>query len=252
MSIDLVGSPRQVSWARQIISTLSREFPGEGLPDISSAAWWIQYRDASLGELWRLADNYQDTISTPFTATYPRYTHDDAVNALHQLVDFIVIDAETTGVNKQSEIVELAMVDFQSGEVLYDSLIQPHTIPTKWDESSAHKANGITLAELLDANPLTEEWNQILAVIQDRNLTSYNADFDMRMIRNSAWLNGLQAPPLTGTCLMKLATAWLELDYYPSLDDVMNYFGITNDARHRAAGDALATREVVLKMMEEL
>ncbi len=55
-------------------------------------------------------------------------------------------------------------------------------------------------------------------------------------------------PAIHATCLMKLTTAFLERDFYVSLDEAASYFCVETQFRHRALGDCLTTIEIVKAM----
>jgi len=174
-----------------------------------------------------------------------------ALHALKNLDDFIIVDTESTGVDKRAEITELAIVNYRDGQVLFNSLLRPYNLDG-YENSKARGVSGISTRELLNAPSLLEVWDEVFMALQWKHLTAFNADFDIRMIRNSAHTWGIDIPPFEGTCLMKLATAFFNLDYFVSLDEAAKHFGIDLGKRHRALGDALLTREVVMKMKEKV
>ncbi len=47
---------------------------------------------------------------------------------------------------------------------------------------------------------------------------------------------------------MKLVTAFLDLDYWISLDEAAEFLGVDIPARHRVLGDVLATIELVKRL----
>ena len=56
---------------------------------------------------------------------------------------------------------------------------------------------------------------------------------------------------LTGLCLMKLATAYYDRDYYLSLDEAGALVGIgrvERESAHRALGDARYTARIIRQM----
>lgn len=187
------------------------------------------------------------TVKTPFTSIFPRFNNWHAVQALNQLDDFLVLDTETTGVGKNAEMCELAIVDFKTGTILFNSLLHPYNLDG-YESSKAREVNGISTQELYNAPPLPETWSDILKILQSKHLTSFNTQFDIPMIRNSAMKWDLEVPPLDATCLMKLSMAFLNLDFWPNLDEVASYFCVDTTARHRALGDVLTTIEIVKKM----
>ena len=190
-------------------------------------------------------------INTPFTSIFPRYNSWHAIQALKQLEDFLVLDTETTGIGKKAELCEIAIVDFQTEQVLFNSLIKPRDLEG-YETGKAREVNGISQDELMNAPTLPDVWPEILRILQSKHITSFNTDFDLKMIRNSAYRWSLDVPPFAATCLMKLAMAFFDLDYWPNLDEIAQHFSIETASRHRALGDVLTTMEIIRRMKEAL
>lgn len=242
----LIGSPKQVAYALQIIKKTQKRFPNRDLRAInSSSVWWIA-NEKNLNEI--LSEQSNSQVVTPFTYTFPRYSKSDAIQALNQLDDFLVLDCESNGVGKHAECTELAIVDFKTDEVLFNSLIRPYRLSEEYETSKAKEVSGISREELLHAPVLPEVWPDILAILQSKHLTSFNVQFDIPLIRGSAQIWDIEVPPIPATCLMKITTAFLARDFYASLDEAMSYFCVDNSSRHRALGDTLATCEIVRAM----
>lgn len=96
-------------------------------------------------------------------------------------IDPVFFDTETTGVDGQSEIVEISACDLK-GNVLLDQLIRPiGPYSTKVQE-----INGITELMLRSKPVLASVWNTVRTAFTARHLVAYNANFDMRMLTQSA------------------------------------------------------------------
>lgn len=190
-------------------------------------------------------------VKSPFTTIFPRYNRWHAIQALNQLDDFLILDTETTGIGKGAELCELAIIDYKSGIVLFNSLICPCKL-AEYEVSKAREITGITSEALSNAPWLDTVWNEVLDILKSKHITSFNTSFDLRMIRNSAQVWHLEVPPLDATCLMQLTTAWFNLDYWLNLDEAAELLGIDRETldgdRHRALYDALVTRAIVQKM----
>lgn len=242
----LVGSPKQKSYALSILKKAAKRYPDVDLLSISvNAGWWIanaKQLDDILG-----SEQTNGYVVSPFTYTFPRYSRSDAINALKQLDDFIVLDCESTGVGKGAEVCELAIVDYRSGDVLFNSLLHPYNLDG-YDTSKAREVNGISSALLCVAPSLPEVWPDVLAILQSKHVTSFNTQFDLPLIRGSVQIWDIEVPPIPATCLMKLTTAFLERDFYVSLDEASSFFCVEPGMRHRALGDCLTTIEVIRAM----
>lgn len=114
----------------------------------------------------------------------------------------LVLDTETTGMDNEDVVIEIAVLD-TSGGVLLDTRIHPEAPIT----AGALAVHSIT-AEMLEGAPrFTEIWPQLLALIKDRHVVCYNADFDLRLLRQTAKKVGLKRPEGWGKhvhCLMEM------------------------------------------------
>ena len=117
----------------------------------------------------------------------------------------LFLDTETTGTGPQDVIIEVGIVDLE-GNVLYDKLVNPgRPIPA---ESSA--VNQITDEMVANASPWAVVWSEIEPILRKRAIGIYNAEFDMRLLRQSNQANNL---PWTlehsqSFCMMKLFAAY--------------------------------------------
>jgi DNA polymerase III subunit epsilon len=252
----MIGTPAQIRWARAIRADFERLVGGRRdlLPEVPLASFWIDQRDAaSLEDLWDAAsDTSGQLLYSPFVSHYPRWGHAEAVMTLRLLDRYKIVDVETDGIGKTSQVLEVAIVD-QDGVPLFAALIRPaDLLKLESDEGKrARAATGITASMVRDAPTLPELWPRLVAVLTEPDsgiLTAFNADFDLRVIRNAAVSFDVEVPALCGLCLMKLATAYFERDYYLSLDEVGALTGIartTEETAHRALGDARYTARLV-------
>ena len=117
----------------------------------------------------------------------------------------IFLDTETTGVGLYDLVIEVGIVDLD-GNVLFNSLINPGR-PIPLDSSKVH---GITDEMVADAPTLNTAWSEIEDILHDRAIGMYNAEFDYRLMKQSAENAGL---PWTvhrnqAFCVMKLFAAF--------------------------------------------
>ena len=138
---------------------------------------------------------------------------DDAILRAINLLDSnpVIFDTETTGLT-DAEVVEISAIDC-SGTVLIDTLVKPKgTI-----EHGAVEVHGITNAQTDGAPTIAEIMPQIHEAFAGRTVTSYNLDFDTRMLRQScamrhkeAWkgYEWLKASIKQADCIMELYAQW--------------------------------------------
>lgn len=100
--------------------------------------------------------------------------------------DPIFLDTETTGFSANDVVIEVGVVDL-AGETLFESLVKP-TIPIPPDSIAIH---GITEEDVKDAPGWADIWEDLRAVLDGRLVGMYNAEFDLRLLKQthqSHWL----------------------------------------------------------------
>jgi Exonuclease len=81
----------------------------------------------------------------------------------------VILDTETTDLD--GYVVELAVLDAATGDVLLDTLIDPGC-PV---QPGARRVHGISDEQLAGAPPLAEVWPRLLEITADRTVLAYNA-----------------------------------------------------------------------------
>ena len=94
--------------------------------------------------------------------------------------NYCIVDTETTGLGKDAQIVEIAIVDCR-GNTLLDTLVKP-TIAIPAEATSIH---GITNEMVADAPTWLEVLPRIVELV-GYCWIAYNASFDERMIEQSS------------------------------------------------------------------
>lgn len=174
-----------------------------------------------------------------------REDHNEVIRLARSLLeqDALVLDTETTGLDRDDVVVEVAVLA-EDGAVLLDTLVQT-TVPIDGEAQALH---GIPPAALADAPTFAAIWPQVLNLIGERPLVSYNAAFDCRLLRQTAKRAGLTIPPKwdkNARCLMEMYAAYqggLQADgsyHWWSLSAACHEEGIVADW-HRARADAQA------------
>ena len=170
----------------------------------------------------------------------------------------LVIDTETTGLGSGDVILEIAAVRYSDAEdpsVIFQSLIRPPAHITAWPEAQA--IHGISPAMLQDAPSWIEVWPRLQELFADRQLASYNWEFEKRIIQatNRSWEINDQSEPRfgiePGICLMKTFCSWKDGDSgkWWKLVDAATLLGIPQEGlAHRAAADALMAARLVQAM----
>lgn len=167
---------------------------------------------------------------------------------------FVVLDTETTGLH-DGEIVQIAIIN-QAGRVLLDTLVKPvYRIPP--DATAIH---GITNAQVRNAPGWSQVYPEVNAICSGQTVVIYNADYDLRMIRQSCEAASITPRHAWATvCAMEWYAQFYGdwNDYrrsfrWQKLTSACRHQNIDEDAinapAHSALGDCLRTLAVVSAM----
>ncbi len=160
----------------------------------------------------------------------------------------VYLDTETTGLNPTDQIVEISFVD-HDGSVLFESLVRP-TIKIPFDATRVH---GISDAAVKDAPTWPEIWPQVASILATRRVAIYNADYDLRLLRQSHQVHQLAWDcAISNFCIMKLYAQFRgEWDSrrgsyrWHALDTARYQCRLDLPNAHRARADALLARAVL-------
>ncbi len=162
---------------------------------------------------------------------------------------FAVVDVETTGMRASGDdrITEIAVVVVHGGrrEVVIDSLINPgRPIPP-----AICALTNITNAMVRNAPAFADVADRVVAALAGRVFVAHNARFDWGFVRaelRRARELALDGPQL---CTVRLARRLVKGVRSCGLDNLTQHFGFENPARHRAAGDALVTADLLARLL---
>ncbi|EDC2393914.1 3'-5' exonuclease [Salmonella enterica] len=99
--------------------------------------------------------------------------------------DYLIIDTETTGLDNNAEVIEIAIINMH-GDVLLNSLIKPTcSIP-----AAVTKINNITDEMVADAPLWRDVFPVILNIIDGKKWLAWNSKFDARLIIQTGIITG--------------------------------------------------------------
>lgn len=154
---------------------------------------------------------------------------------------YLILDTETTGMNWNDEIIEIAITDLD-GNVKFESLVKPKILIPKRIQTYT----GIT-NEMVENSPNWEEvWRNVGDIIQDKILIIYNADFDINKILYSCELHRIKKPIIKAVCVMKMYKRINKIRDRLKLETVVGY-----EIKHRAASDCRAVVDLIKKVNED-
>jgi DNA polymerase-3 subunit epsilon len=162
---------------------------------------------------------------------------------------FAVVDVETTGMravggDRITEIA-VAVVHGERREIVFESLVNPERpIPR-----AICAITNITNEMVRDAPRFAELAEGLLAALAGRVFVAHNARFDWNFV--SAELRRSRDLTLDGSrlCTVRLARRLVRGVRSCGLDNLCRFFGFQNQARHRAAGDALVTAALLARLL---
>lgn len=180
--------------------------------------------------------------------------------------DLVVIDVETSGINPfRHDVLAVGLAPLNNALPSCVVYIRPETI--EWSPfarqnfdkySSDWQALAVTPAEACDS---IEKY--LAETFSGRNVTpiGHNIGFDVSFLRRLAFLGGRdQLAGLshraidTHTLLYLLALQGKAPESATNSDGAFKHFGINieENARHTALGDAKATRELLLRLLDAI
>lgn len=168
-------------------------------------------------------------------------------------LDYVVVDVETTGgsMARGHRITEVCAVRVggdgrRLGE--FTSLINPlRAIPP-----SIMALTRIT-HEMVQRAPLFEEIAVTLAdFLEGAVFVAHNAPFDWRFVSAELERAAVPVPYARVLCTVRLARHVVPEIPRRSLDALSYFFGIRNEARHRAFGDARATARIFRRLLDRV
>jgi DNA polymerase-3 subunit epsilon len=161
----------------------------------------------------------------------------------------LYLDTETTGLGPYAEVVEISILDAE-GQVVLDKLVRP-TKPIPTDAFAIH---GISDQMVAQAPTWKEMWPEIQDAIQGKAVAIYNADYDLRIMRQSHRLFDMNWDPGVADpfCIMLLYAQYYgewnrsRGSYrWHSLENAGRQARIQLPNTHRAKDDAALARAVL-------
>lgn len=163
---------------------------------------------------------------------------------------FAIVDVETTGLEPEDRITEVAALRLRGDAVIdrFQSLVNPEMhIPMV-----AVAVSGIDDAMVADAPAFPQVWPALERLLAGAVLVAHNAPFDLHFLSAERKRAGLAANP-TGPVLdtLRLARNLLELPRY-SLAALGASLQLDHEPAHRAMADVLATAALLHRLIAHL
>jgi len=160
--------------------------------------------------------------------------------------EYVVLDTETTGLDAP-EIVSVAVVD-SHGRTLINEFVHP----AKPIEPGASRITGITDQMVRDKAEFPTIYQALFETLNSRLVTIYNAEYDLRVLRNTCNRYNLDMPKFESWCVMEwFARVYGKWDRYRAdyswqkLSAAAKYFRVQQTDAHDALGDCLTTQRII-------
>lgn len=167
-------------------------------------------------------------------------------------IDFVVLDVEAIGArNVPARIIELGAYRLRSGKITdeFQTLINPGVPLPRFITA----LTGITDAMVAGAPKFAEIVGSWLDFSGDAVLVAHNSMFDLSLLnREIARIFPGCRMRNAELCTVKLARRIMRNLESHSLDALAEHFALEIPERHRAAGDAKATAQILLRLLDQL
>ena len=120
--------------------------------------------------------------------------------------DVLILDTETTGLGRDAEVIEVAVINTRGEQVLHSLALPLGAIPR-----SASRIHGLTKARLkqLGATYWQDLHSALAPALRAAALVIvYNAAYDKRLLQQTCELYDLPLPPVAWRCAMQDYARW--------------------------------------------
>lgn len=164
---------------------------------------------------------------------------------------FTVVDCETTGLHSAAgdRLVAVAAVRVDGAVVRAEDTFDELVNPRRAIPAGAIAIHGITQAMVADARSAPEVVADFADYAESSVLVGHHLGFDLGFLAPAAAKAGAELESFTLDTMLLSAVLFTEPGARHSLDAVSRRLGVNVVGRHTALGDALATAEVLVRMI---
>lgn len=197
------------------------------IQDLQKAIWYIQ-----------------DEIDKMHRATVQQRINEIGYDIDNYLADeskadkMLFLDTETTGLDDKAQIIQLAIID-EDGDTIVNTLLDTYSPISP----EAYRVHRISKEHIKGYPYFSHIAGMVNNLLNGRYVGMYNADFDMRMMRQSS-ASGMGFKGAIPVCVMQKAKEHFGEEKWLSLVDACKRLDIELDNAHDAFADAWATAEV--------
>jgi DNA polymerase III epsilon subunit-like protein len=162
---------------------------------------------------------------------------------------FAVVDVETTGARPErgGRVIEVAVAILEDGTVhlAYEAVLDPGSPIPVW----VTRLTGLSERDVVGRPRFQDVATDLRRTLEDGVFVAHNARFDWRHLAAEWTAAGVTAPAGRPLCTVRLTRRLVPELRHRGLDQVSDFFGVENPARHRAFGDALATAQILRALL---
>lgn len=154
--------------------------------------------------------------------------------------DYYLLDSETTGLDSDAEIIELAIISI-SGETIYNQRFKPvNNIPEEVSE-----IHGITDKDVQNCPTFKDEYETIRSILENKTVLIYNASYDTRLLEQTCMKWNLNDIAFTSICIMEKMMKFYDSRRYISLANASG-----EETLHGALEDCLQVLQMIHDVIE--
>jgi DNA polymerase III epsilon subunit family exonuclease len=167
---------------------------------------------------------------------------------------FTVVDCETTGLHVEAgdRLVAIGAVRVDGGVLRADDTFDALINPGRRIPESSTGFHGITDEMVADAAGPAQVVGEFAGYAAESVLVAHHAGFDLGFLRPAAATADVHLESLTLDTMLLSAVLEPDPEARHGLDYVCARYGVEVFGRHTALGDALATAEVLVRMIPQL
>ena len=164
---------------------------------------------------------------------------------------FVIVDLETTGTHATHDrIIEIGAVKVRSGDVVdtMETLVDPQCTISR----HITRITGITNADVFDQPQIEEVLPHFLDFLGSAIFVAHYCQFDSSFIDAELQHTGLSPLKNPTLCTLRLARRLLPGLPSKGLSSLITFFDLDPGQRHRALSDAIATQQVLTRLLYRL
>lgn len=166
-------------------------------------------------------------------------------------LSYTVVDVETTGgmAEGKGRVIEIAAVRVDGDRIrdTFSSLVDPGVPISPW----VSRLTGITGHMVSGAPSFRDVSEEVWSRLEGRVFVAHNVGFDWRFVAAEMRRARSVLPSGPRLCTVHLARRVVPGLRRRGLGSLARYYGVEIEGRHRALGDAVATANVLLKLLSD-